>query len=100
MRFIKTDRGNYVSRAAIERVEIEASTKTPGVPDNGVRVFRLYNSAGEPLGSVRVREDRMDILLSEIISAQPGEKVIILRFDAETREVWSEEQTVIGWVFR
>jgi hypothetical protein len=100
MTFIRTDRGDYVSMRAIHRVEKEPIAKVADKTDNGIRVFRLYNAADEPLGAVRVTEDRIALLLAELLPAQPGEKVITLHFDAEAHEVWHQEHRVIAWAFR
>jgi hypothetical protein len=97
MKFIRTDRGDYVSISAIERVEKEVRAKVEGKPDDGVRIFKFYNKADELLGSVRVPEERIDFLLAEFLPAQPGEKLITLHYDSEEKSVWHLEYRIIAW---
>jgi hypothetical protein len=99
LRFIRTDRGDYVASSAIERVEGEPFEKVAGKPDAGIRKFNFYNRKDESLGSIKVTEDRMNILLAELVSAQPGQKLITLHFDEERQSVYHFEYAIIAWAF-
>lgn len=99
MRFIKTDRGDYVSVASVQRVEREPLERGSSRPDDGIRKFNLYDRSDELLGSVRVTEERMDLLLAELIPAQSAQKLITLHFDEENRSVFQCEYRIVAWAF-
>jgi hypothetical protein len=99
MRFIRTDRGDYVSAYAVAHVTREPAHGRHG-PSTRIFKYTFFGKDNGILGSVVITEDRMEALLADLVPAQAGESVFTLFHDEGTGKVEHTEHRVIAWAIR